>query len=106
MLNCSEIKCVGRFNQLAQIRYRFEIRIADANFIKNLNSNLYLFITQNGTIDSSMKTFQAVRWDDYASITCDWEYLSDECPLPEVKHFFEAILPIKEEREFVLHFFS
>ncbi|GIY29568.1 hypothetical protein CEXT_312821 [Caerostris extrusa] len=52
------------------------------------------------------KHFEQFKREDYASITRDWEYLSDECPLPEVKHFFETVLPIKVERELVLHFFD
>ncbi|GIY68407.1 ATPase [Caerostris darwini] len=107
-LNTRELKNVGQFNQLPQLRHGFEAFITDRYFMDTLDSNLNLFVLQNGALDSLTKEFRPLCWDDYTSISCEWAYSSDESRLhmPEVKHFFETVLPAREERDYVLHFFG
>ncbi|GIY12660.1 hypothetical protein CDAR_107861, partial [Caerostris darwini] len=105
-LNSRETKLLGQFNNLTHLRKCFQVFMYDPEFMNKLDSNLNLFALQNGALDSLTKEFRPLCWDDYVSMTCDWAYSSDESRLymPEVKHFFETILPVREERDYVLHF--
>ncbi|GIX94955.1 hypothetical protein CDAR_296311 [Caerostris darwini] len=54
-LNTRELKNVGQFNQLPQLRHGFEAFITDRYFMDTLDSNLNLFVLQKGALDSLTK---------------------------------------------------
>ncbi|GIY41559.1 hypothetical protein CEXT_649731 [Caerostris extrusa] len=112
-LNIKEIKWIGQVNQLKLMCQYFESCVNDEGdkFQSKLNSNLNLFALENGVWDfkeTPTGVFRPLRWDDYVSLTSNWEYSAVESALymDKVVEFFKQVLPIYEERQCVLHFFG
>ncbi|GIY15191.1 ATPase [Caerostris extrusa] len=107
-LHVKEIKCVGQSNHLVHLRHRFQAKITDATLMNKFDTNLNLFPLKNGVWDFTHQEFRPIRWNDHVQVTADWDYSAAESAQcrDTVMRFMEQVLPVQQEREYVLHFFG
>lgn len=106
-LNEKETKRVRAKKYISNLRHFFSAMIDDGLFEQTLDSNLDLFAFDNGVLVNG-KNFRDIAWDDYVSTSCGWSYSKQESDryMPDVRAFFESILPNKEVRDYVRHHFA
>ena len=87
----------GVIRECAELAY-------DPKFLKNLDENINLICFEDGVYDLSTNEFRNGRRDDYISMCVGYNYLNwnkNNEYYPDVKHFFQKILPDKTMRNFL-----
>lgn len=96
-------------NQIIEeiITLKYEENNGEINFLKKLDSNYYLLGFNNGVYDFKNMQFRETRPNDYVSMSVGYDFNDKYSEhIDELKQFLEDILPIKEDRDYLLQYLA